>query len=147
MEILVPEDKAPRVSMQIVQDCLVLSVQIELYDATLKQLRTDFLYNIKISGVRRAIIDLSAVEVMDPLAYNSICDSANMAKVMGANTIVSGFRPGVASALVELGVDAGRVDTTLNLEYGFERLAEMAEHERRDIGEATENGDNDASLT
>ncbi len=141
MEKLVPDDSVPRVSMQIVQNCLVLSVQIELFDATLMQLRTDFLDNIRTSGVRRAIIDLSAVEIMDPHAYGSICDSANMAKVMGANTLISGIRPGVATALVDLGADAGRAETTLNLEHGFLRLAELAEIERHDADQAMENSD------
>jgi rsbT antagonist protein RsbS len=141
MEKLVPDDSVPRVSMQIVQNCLVLSVQVELFDASLAQLRRDLLDNIKTSGVRRAIIDLSAVEIMDPFAYASICDSANMAKVMGANTLLSGIRPGVAAALVDLGADAGRVETTLNLEHGFVRLAELAEIERQDEDQAMASGD------
>ncbi len=58
MKKLIPDDRVPRVAMQIVQNCLVLSVQIELYDATLMQLRTDLLDNIKTSGVRKAIVDL-----------------------------------------------------------------------------------------
>jgi rsbT antagonist protein RsbS len=141
MNKLVPDDNVPHVSMQVVQDCLVLSVQVELYDATLAQLRTDLLDNIRTSGVRRAVIDLSAVEVMDPHAYNSICDSANMAKVMGANTLISGIGPGVASALVQLGVDTGRVETTLNLEDGFKRLAERAENESHEFDELLEGND------
>jgi rsbT antagonist protein RsbS len=141
MKKLIPDDRVPRVAMQIVQNCLVLSVQIELYDATLMQLRTDFLDNIRTSGVRRAIIDLSAIDVMDSHAFNSICDSANMAKVMGARTLVSGIRPGVASALVELGVDVRQVDTTLNLEDGFKRLTEQSERVEPDSGELPEVGE------
>jgi rsbT antagonist protein RsbS len=143
MNKLVPDDNVPRVSMQIVQDCLVLSVQVELYDATLMQLRTDLLDNIRSFGVRRAIIDLSGVEVMDPHAYNSICNSAIMAKVMGAKTLISGIRPGVASALVELGVEIRQVETSLNLEDGFKRLAEPVENEHHDLDEILESSDDE----
>lgn len=143
MNQLVSDDNAPRVSMQVVQECLVLSVQVELYNATLTQLRADLLDRIRTSGVQKAIIDLSAVEVMDPHAYRSICDSAIMARVMGANTLISGIRPGVASALVELGVDIGRVGTSLNLEDGFKRLSELAENEHEEFDEGLESSDDE----
>ena len=128
MKQFFPNERALNTAMQLVQDCLVISVQIELYDASLKQLRNDFLEKIKLSGVRKAIFDLSTVDLLDAYAYNSICDTANMAKVMGTQSLVTGIRPGVASALVELGVNVGQVETTLNLEDGIARLAELAVH-------------------
>ena len=127
MSQLIADDDVPRVAMQVMQDVLVISVQIELYDASLKALREDLLDNICRTGVRQALIDLSAVEVMDTYAYGSICDTANMAKVMGAHAILTGIKPGVASALVEFNVDVHRADTSLNLEAGFELLKDLDE--------------------
>ena len=120
------DDKAPSAAMQIVQDCLVISVQIELYEATLVQLREDLLQQINKTGVRKAIFDFSSVDLIDAYAYNAICDIATMARIMGTETLISGIRPGVASALVELGVDVGRIDTALNLEEGIVQLATRA---------------------
>lgn len=148
MENLLPKDKIPRAAMQVMQDCLVISVQIDLYDATLEQLRIDFLEQIQVSGVRRAIFDLSTVDLLDPHAYESICDTANMAKLMGTQTVMSGIRPGVASALVELGVDVKKVTATLNLEDGFVRLAEIdkanepSTEDPDSVGESLEGPDN-----
>lgn len=128
MKQIMPDEKVPSTAMQVVQDCLVISVQVELYEATLERLRNDFLEQIKLSGVRKAVFDLSTVDLLDAYAFNSICDTANMARVMGTQSLVSGIRPGVASALVELGVDVGQVETTLNLEDAIARLAELAIH-------------------
>ena len=69
--------------MQVTQGVLVVPVQIELYEATLKALREDMLGNIRRTGVRQALIDLSAVEVMDSYAYGSICDTADHGKRYG----------------------------------------------------------------
>ena len=119
---LINDDEVPRVAMQVTQDVLVVSIQIELYDASLKALREDLLDSIYRTGVRQALIDLSAVEVMDSYAYVSICDIANMAKVMGTNAVLTGIKAGVASALVELNVDVKRTDTALNIEAGLALL-------------------------
>lgn len=142
MENLLPNDKVPHVPMQVVQDCLVVSVQVELYEETLQRLRADLLESIRSSGVRKAIFDLSSVHLLDTHAYDSICDTANMAKVMGTHAVLAGIRPGVASALVELGVDVRKVVMALNLEDGFKLLAQMdldeavrEEAESEDAGE------------
>ena len=124
--------------MQVTQGVLVVPVQIELYEATLKALREDMLGNIRRTGVRQALIDLSAVEVMDSYAYGSICDTATMAKVMGTQTVLTGIKAGVASVLVEFDVNVKRVAMALNLETGLAMLAgwdgsDTSEAERDDL--------------
>lgn len=111
--------------MQVTQDCLVVSVQIELYEETLQQMRDDMLDNLHHANVRKAIIDLSSVDLIDAYSYEHICDTANMAKVMGTYTIIAGIQPGSASALVELGVRVGTVEIALNMEDAFQRLARV----------------------
>ena len=120
---LIQDDAVPRVAMQVTQGVLVVPVQIELYEATLNALRDDMLGNIRRTGVRQALIDLSAVEVMDSYAYGSICDTATMAKVMGTKTVLTGIKAGVASVLVEFDVNVKRVAMALNLEAGLAMLA------------------------
>jgi len=133
MDKLIQDDAVPRVAMQVTQGVLVVPVQIELYEATLKALREDMLGNIRRTGVRQALIDLSAVEVMDSYAYGSICDTATMARVMGTKTVLAGIKAGVASVLVEFDVNVKRVAMALNLEAG---LAMLAGWEARDTPEA-----------
>ena len=143
---LFDDDEVPRVAMQVTRNVLVVSVQIELYDASLKALREDLLANIRRTGVRRALVDLSAVEVMDSYAYVSICDTANMAKVMGADTVLTGIKPGVASALVELDVDVKRTVTALNLETGFALLDGRVDGDEPEADEHAEIADDDAAV-
>ena len=124
-----------------------MSVQIELYDASLRALREDLLDNIYRTGVRQALIDLSAVEVMDSYAYVSICDIANMAKVMGTDAVLTGIKAGVASALVELDVDVKRTDTALNLETGFALLNRRGDSEDPGTDEQEANTDDNDFVT
>jgi len=140
---LLQDDAAPRVAMQVTQGVLVVPVQIELYEATLKALREDMLGNISRTGVRRALIDLSAVEVMDSYAYGSICDTATMASVMGTKTVLAGIKAGVASVLVEFDVNVKRVAMALNLETG---LAMLAGWDGSDTSEAELRGDLTSSM-
>ena len=140
---LLQDDSAPRVAMQVTQGVLVVPVQIELYEATLKALREDMLGNISRTGVRRALIDLSAVEVMDSYAYGSICDTATMASVMGTKTVLAGIKAGVASVLVEFDVNVKRVAMALNLETG---LAMLAGWDGSDTSEAELRGDLTSSM-
>ena len=140
---LLQDDAAPRVAMQVTQGVLVVPVQIELYEATLKALREDMLGNISRTGVRRALIDLSAVEVMDSYAYGSICDTATMASVMGTKTVLTGIKAGVASVLVEFDVNVKRVAMALNLETG---LAMLAGWDGSDTSEAELRGDLTSSM-
>jgi hypothetical protein len=45
-----------------------------------------------------------------------------MAQVMGARTILSGLKPGVVSALIDLGADPEGVNAVLNLDDAFKLL-------------------------
>ena len=50
-----------------------------------------------------------------------------MAELMGARCLLAGLRPGVVSALLEIGVDARGVEAVLNLDEAFRVMDEPAE--------------------
>ena len=92
----------PAVAVQPVQGCLVVPVQIELYEATLDRLRSDLLDAIQETGLLRIVLDLRGVTLLDRYALDHLRDTLRMAAMMGAEAVYAGIGPGVASCLVDL---------------------------------------------
>lgn len=109
-------------AMSILRNCLVVTLQAELYDQTLWRLRTDILQKIQATKVRGMILDLSTVRVLDSFAFNFLANTARMASLLGAASVFVGLQPGVVSSLVDLEVEIDDVRTALTLEDGFEQL-------------------------
>ena len=64
------EDQAERVPIQVSQGCIVASVQVDLTDINVHQLRTDLLARVQTARPRGVILDLSAIAVMDLVDWN-----------------------------------------------------------------------------
>jgi len=81
---------------------------------------------------RFTILDLTGVEVMDKGAASNILQLVQAARLLGTRCLVSGISPGMASAVVELGLDLGDLQTFGTLEAAL-RFA-LKEAEREGIG-------------
>ena len=111
-----------KVAMHISRGCLIVPIQIELYDEVILQIQRDILEIIKETGVKGVIIDVSGVEIIDSFFAQVICDTARMASMLGAETVLAGLKPEVAVSLVDLDIEFKDVQTAMNLEAGFQRL-------------------------
>ena len=96
------EADTPAVAIQAVQGCLIVPVQIELYEPTLERLRRDLLEAIRETGLLRVVVDLRGVTLLDRFAFDHLRDTLRMASIMGAETLYAGIGAGVASCLVDL---------------------------------------------
>ncbi len=114
-----------RIPLQVSRGCVVASIQVDLSEAVLRTFRQDLLELIHSTGSSGVILDVSGVEIMDADDFDAIRRSMAMAELMGARCIVSGLRPGVVSALIDLDVDSEGVDAVLNLDEAFRRMDEM----------------------
>ncbi len=114
-----------RIPLQLARNCVVASIQIDLSEEVLRQFRSDLLELLHSSGAGGVILDVSGVDVLDLEDFEAIKRTMEMAALMGARTVVSGLRPGVVSALVELDADTDGIVAALNLDEAFRAMDEL----------------------
>lgn len=92
-------------ALSIIQGCLLVSVQPDLYDDLLTEIRERTLLKVYARMVKGVIFDMSAVKVLDSYIFNHLAETAKMTLFLGIRSVFSGFQPGVVSALVDMEVD------------------------------------------
>jgi rsbT antagonist protein RsbS len=112
---------------------LIATVQSDLTDLDLLQLRDGLVARVGESRSRGVIIDVTALDVLDSFASRTIRDLAHTIRLRGAETVIVGIQPEVAFAMVQLGIGLENVTTALDLEEGvnyLERKSGLAKLER-----------------
>ncbi len=129
-----------KTAMNISRNCLVVTIQGELYDDILSIMRANILEKIKATKVRGLVLDFGTVRMLDSFTFNSFTDTAKMASLLGATTVFVGLQPGVVSTLVDLSVEIKGFDTALTIEDAFEQLHDIATiHDEPEVTEETDN--------
>ena len=77
------------------------------------------LERISETGSAVAILDITGVPMVDTLTAQHLIRTATAARLMGAECIISGIRPQIAQAIVQLGVDLGQIVTKATLADAF----------------------------
>ena len=103
-------------------DCLLVTIQVDMHDQLALQLQEDLTTRISAHSARGVLIDISSLDVVDSFIGRMIANIAAMARVLDAQTVVTGMRPAVAITLVELGLGLEGVHTALNVERGMALL-------------------------
>ncbi len=114
-----PTDRIP---LQLIQGCLVASIQIDLTEQVLSLFRQELLGRIASTHVHGVVLDVSGVEIMDSTDFEMLKTTMTMASVMGAQPVIVGLKPGVVSALVDMDVDIRDVRAALNLDDALQLL-------------------------
>ena len=115
-----------------IEGFLVVSINVDLHDQLAVQLQEDILNEISRTGSRGLLIDVTALETVDSFMGRILGYTGSMAKLMGAETVLSGLQPEVAITLVELGLDFPELNTALNMEKGLEMLRRLVRNDRHD---------------
>jgi rsbT antagonist protein RsbS len=102
---------------------VVASIQVDLDEDVLEGFRKELLELLQTSGARGIILDLSGVSIIDGEDFRALRDTMDMARLMGAVTVMSGLQAGVVSALIDLEADTRGVEATLTLDDAFARMA------------------------
>ena len=112
---------------------LLVTIQVDMHDRLAMALQDDLMEQIRRHKSLGVLIDISALDLVDSFIGRMLANIAAMARILDADTVVTGMRPAVAITLVELGLSLTGVRTALTVERGME-LLEAARAER-------ENGD------
>jgi rsbT antagonist protein RsbS len=139
-------DGAGRIPLQLSRGCVVASIQVDLSDEVLLLFKRELLELLHSTGARGVVLDVSGVELMDIEDFESLHKVMAMGELMGARCLLAGLRPGVVSALVDMGVDTGGIEAVLNLDEAFRVLGDSG-HDRDGVdpaeGTDDEAGDED----
>lgn len=112
----------PRIPVLKIKDILIVSLQVEMQDHLALELQNDVLSALSRTAARGLLLDVSGMDVVDSFIGRVIADTASMARLMGAETVLAGIQPAVAIVLTEMGLRLPHIRTALNLEKGLQLL-------------------------
>lgn len=101
---------------------LIATVQAALTDADTQRLQDDLMERVSRFRSQGIIVDVTAIDVMDSYAARALRTIAHMTRLRGAETVIVGFQPEVAFAMVQLGLTFDDMNTSLDLEEGMALL-------------------------
>ena len=101
---------------------LLVTIQVDMHDRLAMTLQDDLTTRIVTDRATGVLIDISALDIVDSFIGRMISNTAAMAKILDARTVVVGMQPAVAITLVELGLTLDGVSTALNVELGIKLL-------------------------
>jgi rsbT antagonist protein RsbS len=101
---------------------LLVTIQVDMHDRLALTLQDDLTERIVKDRAKGVLIDISALDIVDSFIGRMISNTAAMAKILDAKTVVVGMQPAVAITLVELGLALDGVITALNVERGVAML-------------------------
>jgi rsbT antagonist protein RsbS len=101
---------------------LIASIQSDLTDAQVLELRDTLADRLGVHGIRGIIIDVTAMDVIDSFVARSLRSLAVTTRLRGAETVIVGIQPDVAIALVHFSLNLQPLHTALDLDEGQELL-------------------------
>lgn len=116
-----------RIPILKLYDYLLVTIQVDLDDRTVMEFQEDLLNKIHETGAKGAVIDLTAVEMIDSFIAKVLGDVVQMSTLMGTRVVLTGIRPAVAITLLDLGITMKDIPTALDLEQGLEILQQELE--------------------
>lgn len=112
-------------------EMLIASMQSNLNDQDLMQLKDDIADKIGRFKSRGVVLDVSILDVLDSFATRTLRSIAETARLRGAETVIVGIQPDVAIAMVQLGLTLDGVLTALDFEEGMDLLVASIEGSRQ----------------
>ena len=101
---------------------LIASIQSDLSDSEVLDLRNELSELVGRHRVRGIVIDVAALDVIDSFVARSLRSIVVTAKLRGAETVIVGIQPDVAIAMVQFRLNLEALRVTLDLDEALELL-------------------------
>jgi len=111
--------------IEIWNGILVLPIIGTLDSARAKIVMENLLHGLISRAASVAILDISGVPAVDTAVAQHLLKTISAARLMGAECIVSGIRPGIAQTIVHLGIDLASVNTKANLSAALQQAFDL----------------------
>ena len=108
-------------------DALIAAIQSDLTDAQVLDLRDELTERVGRHRLRRIIIDVSALDVIDSFVARALRGMAISARLRGAETIVVGIQPDVAIAMAHFNLNLEPLRTATDLDEAMALLGHFPE--------------------
>jgi rsbT co-antagonist protein RsbR len=103
----------------ITDEIVVMPLVGTMDTARARQVMEALLAGLAATRGKVAIIDITGINVVDTQVADALLQSARAARLLGAEVILTGIRPDVATALVRLQADLGAIVTQGTLQAGI----------------------------
>lgn len=100
-------------------DRLIVPVQGPLADDDLIELRDRLLREVDTQRTRGVVLDVRGIDVLDSFSARTLWELAQMTRLCGAEIVLVGVPPEIASAAVRLGLSLWGVTTASDLDAGM----------------------------
>jgi PAS domain S-box-containing protein len=120
--------------MQVWEGVLALPIIGTLDSARAARLAESLLQKIADDEAEIVIIDISGVPAIDTQVAHHLLKTVQGAKLMGAESILSGVRPETAQAMVHLGVEIGSLRSRATLRDALQLALSLRRSGSRDAG-------------
>ncbi len=118
----------PDLSVHVSRGCLVVPIQGDIDEEIMHNIQKLVLSGVEETGVKGVVIDLSGVKIIDPYNAGIIDKTAKMINLLGAKTVLSGIKPGVAIALSDSHFEFEEIfEIARTFEDGVEKLQSVVE--------------------
>ncbi len=115
-------------------DYLIASIQSDLSDSQVMQLRDDLARQVGRFRTRGIIVDVAAMDVIDSFVARSLRSIAVTARLRGAETVIAGIRPDVAIAMVQFDLNLEPLHATLDVDEALRLLDALTGKDGGDRG-------------
>jgi rsbT antagonist protein RsbS len=102
--------------IQKLENLLLVTVPRDLMDDETLRLSREVMQDLRRYHARWVLLDFAAVDICDSFFGRFIQNMAHIAKLMGAEVIISGLQDAVVETLVDLGLSMRGVHATLDLD-------------------------------
>lgn len=102
--------------IQKLENLLLVSVPRDLMDEEVITLRREVMRHVRQHHSRWVLLDFSQVDICDSFFGRFIQSTAEMAKLMGTEVIVSGLQDAVVETMIELGMNLPNIQAVLDLD-------------------------------